>query len=258
MRFLSELWQYREMIISLVKRDLKSRYKGSILGFMWMFLNPLLQLCVYTIVFSVIMKSGIEKYYLFLFVALVPWIFFSTCLSGGTMVVFGQQDMVKKIYFPREVLPISFATSQFVNMLLSFLVILLVVFIEGINVQWQAWTCLPLVMIIEYILALGITFLASALTVYFRDLEHILGIVSMAWMYLTPVLYSIDMVPEEYTVIAKLNPMTPITIAYRDILYYGQVPQLSTLANAIALGMIVLLVGKISFSRLQRGFAEEL
>lgn len=258
MSFLRELWQYREMIISLVKRDLKSRYKGSILGFMWMFLNPLLQLCVYTIVFSVIMKSGIEKYYLFLFVALVPWIFFSMCLSGGTMVVFGQQDMVKKIYFPREVLPISFTTSQFVNMLLSFLVIFLVVFIEGINIKWQAWACLPLVMIIEYILALGITFLASALTVYFRDLEHILGIVSMAWMYLTPVLYSIDMVPEEYMVIAKLNPMTPITIAYRDILYYGQVPQLSTLVNAIALGMIVLLIGKVSFSRLQRGFAEEL
>lgn len=258
MKFFKELWQYREMIVSLVKRDLKSRYKGSILGFLWMFLNPLLQLCVYTIVFSVIMRSGIEKYYLFLFVALVPWIFFSTCLSGGTMVVFGQQDMVKKIYFPREVLPIAFTTSQFVNMLLSFLVIFAVVFVERIEIKWQAWACLPLVMIIEYILALGITFLASALTVYFRDLEHILGIVSMAWMYLTPVLYSIDMVPEEYQMIAQLNPMTPITIAYRDILYYGQMPELNTLVNAIVLGIAVLLVGKVSFSRLQRGFAEEL
>ena len=258
MKFLKELWQYREMIVSLVKRDLKSRYKGSILGFLWMFLNPLLQLCVYTIVFSVIMKSGIEKYYLFLFVALVPWIFFSMCLSGGTMVVFGQQDMVKKIYFPREVLPIAFTTSQFVNMLLSFLVIFVVVFVERIEIVWQAWACLPLVMLIEYILALGITFLASALTVYFRDLEHILGIVSMAWMYLTPVLYSIDMVPEEYRMVANLNPMTPITIAYRDILYYGQVPELNTLANATVLGLVVLLVGKLSFSRLQRGFAEEL
>ena len=88
MKFIKELWQYREMIVSLVKRDLKSRYKGSILGFLWMFLNPLLQLCVYTIVFSGIMRMDIEKYYLFLFVALVPWIFFSTCLSGGTTVIF--------------------------------------------------------------------------------------------------------------------------------------------------------------------------
>lgn len=258
MKFLRELWQYREMIISLVKRDLKSRYKGSILGFLWMLLNPLLQLCVYTIVFSVIMKSEIEKFYLFLFVALVPWLFFSTCLSGGTQVVFGQQDMVKKIYFPREVLPIAFTTSQFINMLLSFIVIFVVVFIEGIEVEWQAWVCLPIVMLTEYTLALGITFLASALTVYFRDLEHILGIISMAWMYLTPVLYSIDMVPEEYRVIANLNPMTPITIAYRDILYYGQMPELNTLTNAAALGFVILFVGKLSFSRLQRGFAEEL
>lgn len=246
------------MIISLVKRDLKSRYKGSILGFLWMFLNPLLQLCVYTIVFSVIMKTGIEKYYLFLFVALVPWIFFSMCLSGGTMVIFGQQDMVKKIYFPREVLPIAFTTSQFVNMLLSFLVIFAVVFMERVAVKWQAWACLPLVMVIEYILALGIAFIVSSLTVYFRDLEHILGIVSMAWMYFTPVIYSIDMVPEEYLAIANLNPMTPIVIAYRDILYYGEAPKLSTLANAATLGISVLIVGKIAFSRLQRGFAEEL
>jgi len=258
MEFMKELWQYREMIISLVKRDLKSRYKGSVLGFLWMFLNPLLQLFVYTIVFSAIMKMNIEKYYLFLFVALVPWIFFSTCLSGGTTVVFGQQDMIKKIYFPREVLPISYTTSQFVNMLLSFLVIFAVVFFSGIKIGLQAIVCLPFVMIIEYVLALGITFLAAGFTVYFRDLEHILGIVSMAWMYLTPVLYSIDMVPEGYRMIAYLNPMTAITIAYRDILYYGRVPQMNTLLNATVLGMMVLVIGKIAFSRLQRGFAEEL
>ena len=98
MRLAKELWEYREMIYSLVKRDLKSRYKGSVLGFFWMFLNPLLQLVVYTIVFSTIMQTGIEKFYLFLFVALVPWLFFSTCLSAGAGVIFSQQNMVKKIY----------------------------------------------------------------------------------------------------------------------------------------------------------------
>jgi ABC-2 type transport system permease protein len=258
MKFLKELWQYREMIVSLVKRDLKSRYKGSVLGFLWMFLNPLLQLCVYTIVFSGIMRNGIEKYYLFLFVTLVPWIFFSTCLSNGTTVIFGQQDMVKKIYFPREVLPIAFTTSQFVNMLLSFVVILVVVLFNGIKIEPTAWLCLPLVMIIEYIICLGITFIAAGLTVYFRDLQHILGIVSMAWMYLTPVLYSADMVPEEYQKWFSLNPMTPVTVAYRDILYYGQTPQMNTLLSATVLGIIVLVIGKVVFSRLQRGFAEEL
>lgn len=258
MKLIKELWNYREMIISLVRRDLKSRYKGSVLGFLWMFLNPLLQLCVYTAVFSVIMRTGIEKYYLFLFVALVPWIFFSTCLSGGTTVIFAQKDMVKKIYFPRQVLPIVFTTSQFINMLLSFIIIFIVVFFSGIGLFARALVYLPLVMVIEYILALGTTFLASALTVYFRDLEHILGIVSMAWMYLTPVLYDVSSVPEKYLPIFYLNPMTSIVIAYRDILYYGRVPQMSTLRNALLLGVGVMVVGGITFRILQRHFVEEL
>ena len=258
MKFLNELWQYREMIISLVKRDLKSRYKGSFLGFLWMFLNPLLQMFVYNIVFSTIMRMDIDKFYLFLFVALVPWLFFSTCLSAGTTVIFSQQDMVKKIYFPREVLPIAFTLSQFVNMLLSFIVIFAIVIFSGVKLNPIALLYLPLIMIIEFILALGITFLASVLTVYFRDLEQILSIVSMAWMYLTPVVYPVEYVPEKYVKLFYLNPMTSITIAYRDILYYGQVPQINTLINAIALGVLVLIIGKITFTKLQRGFAEEL
>lgn len=258
MKFLNELWQYREMIISLVKRDLKSRYKGSFLGFLWMFLNPLLQMFVYNIVFSTIMRMDIDKFYLFLFVALVPWLFFSTCLSAGTTVIFSQQDMVKKIYFPREVLPIAFTLSQFVNMLLSFIVIFVIVIFSGVKLNPVALLYLPLVMIIEFILALGITFLASVLTVYFRDLEHILSIVSMAWMYLTPVVYPVEYVPERYVKLFYLNPMTSITIAYRDILYYGQVPHINTLINAIVLGVLVLVIGKITFTKLQRGFAEEL
>jgi len=258
MKLVGELWNYREMIVSLVRRDLKSRYKGSVLGFLWMFLNPLLQLCVYTAVFSIIMDSGIEKYYLFLFVALVPWIFFSTCLSGGTTVIFAQQDMVKKIYFPRQVLPIVFTTSQFINMLLSFIVIFVVILFSGIELHIRVLLYLPIIMIIEYILALGITFLVSALTVYFRDLEHILGIVSMAWMYLTPILYDVERVPEQLMPIFNLNPMTSITIAYRDILYYGKVPQFRTLGSAIGLGVVILILGEIAFSRLQRHFVEEL
>lgn len=258
MKFISDLWQYREMMFSLVRRDLKSRYKGSVLGFFWMFLNPLLQLAVYTVVFSTIMRNGIDKFYLFLFVALVPWIFFSTCLSAGSSVIFAQQDMIKKIYFPREILPISFTISQFVNMLLSFIVIFVVVMFSKVDINLLALLYLPVIMFIEFILALGVTFLASALTVYFRDLEHILGIVSMAWMYLTPILYPVDFVPEKYAGFFYLNPMTSIIIAYRDILYYGRLPEMGTLLNAILMGIIVLSIGKISFTKLQRGFAEEL
>lgn len=258
MKLLKELWDYREMIISLTKRDLKSRYKGSVLGFLWMFLNPLLQLCVYTIVFSTIMRMGIEDFYLFMFVALVPWLFFSTCLTGGTTVIFAQQDMVKKIYFPRDVLPISYTVSQFVNLLLSFVVIFVVLFISGVSINPLALCYLPLIMLIEFILCLGVTYLVSSLSVYFRDLQHILGIVSMSLMYLTPVIYPVEMVPEKFIDLFYLNPMTAITIAYRDILYYAKVPELSTLSNAIIMGVGILIVGKLVFSKLQKGFVEEL
>jgi ABC-2 type transport system permease protein len=258
MRLAKEIWEYREMVASLVKRDLKSRYKGSVLGFLWMFLNPLLQLAVYTVVFSTIMRMGIDKFYLFLFVALVPWLFFSTCLSAGTTVIFSEQDMVKKIYFPREVLPIAFTISQFVNMLLSFLVIFAVLIISGIRLNPQALFFLPLVMLVEFVMALGVTYLVSALNVYFRDLEHILGILSMAWMYLTPILYPMDMVPQQYVGLFTLNPMTSITVAYRDILYYGQVPHMNTLFHALAMGVLVLAIGQVVFGRLQRHFVEEL
>lgn len=246
------------MIISLVRKDLRGRYKGSVLGFLWTFINPLLQLAVYTLVFSVLLRNNIDKYYLFLFVALVPWIFFSGSLTTGSVSVLSQKDMVKKIYFPREVLPISYVTSCFVNMLFSFIIIFVVVFISGTGFSLRALALLPFVMIIEYIFALGVTFLSSAITVYFRDLEHILGIISMAWLYLTPIMYSVDIIPDKYLTLFMLNPMTPIIVAYRDIIYYKQIPQISTLLHALLFGIITLIIGWVIFEKLKRHFAEEL
>lgn len=258
MRLVKELWDYREMIISLTRRDLKSRYKGSVLGVLWMFVDPLLQLAVYTIVFSTIMPMGIEKFYLFLFVALVPWIFFNVCLSSGTGIILGQQDMVKKIHFPREVLPIAFTTGNFVNMLLSFIVIFIVIIFSGIGINPVALLYLPLVMIIEFMLALGVTLLTSGLTVYFRDLQHIFSVISLAWMYLTPVLYPVESIPEQFRRLFYLNPMTPVIVAYRDILYYKKSPEWELLSSSAMLALIVMLAGFISFHYLKRHFAEEL
>jgi ABC-2 type transport system permease protein len=255
---LKELYDYREMIISLVKKDLRGRYKGSVLGFLWTFINPLLQLAIYTVVFSTIMRAGIEEYYIFLFVALIPWIFFSTSISGGASCILNQKDMVKKIYFPREVLPIAHVTSCFVNMLFCFSIIFGVVFISGIGMNINAILYLPVIFIIEYILALGVAMFSSAITVYFRDFEHILGILTMAWMYLTPIMYSIDMIPEEYKNLFLLNPMTSIIVAYRDILYYKSIPQMTHLLNAIILGIMILIIGIIVFSKLKKNFVEEL
>ncbi|MCH5203858.1 MAG: ABC transporter permease [Oscillospiraceae bacterium] len=258
MNVIKELIEYRQMIHSLVKRDLRGRYKGSVLGFFWTFLNPLLQLVVYSIVFSTIMRVDVDKYYLFLFVALIPWIFFSTSLTGGSSCIIAQKDMIKKIYFPREVIPVSFVTSCFVNMLLCFIVVFAVMILSGNGINPAALCCLPVIMIIEYILALGIAMLSSAVTVYFRDLEHILGIISMAWMYLTPVMYTPDMVPEKFRFVMKINPMWHVITAYRDILYYGRIPNVTTLMLAFVSGVVIVVISFLAFSIMKRHFAEEM
>ncbi len=258
MKIIRELYAYREMISSLVKKDLRGRYKGSVLGFLWTFINPICQIIIYTMVFSVIMDSGIDNFYLFLIVGLIPWIFFSSSINGGAVSIIIQQDLVKKIYFPRKVLPISYVTSSFVNMLFSFVIIFAVLFVSGFGVNIFALVFLPLVMIIEYILALGIALICAACTVFFRDLEHILGIITMAWMYLTPIMYSVDMIPKKILPIFNLNPMTPVITAYRDILYFKNIPNIETLIQALCAGLAIFFLGIFIFSKLQRNFAEEL
>lgn len=246
------------MLQSLIKRDLIGRYKGSVMGFMWTFLNPLLQLCVYTLVFSKIIRQGIDDYYLFLFVALIPWLFFSTCITGGAGCIWANKEMVNKIYFPREILPFSFVTSCLINMLLTFVIIFGVLLFSGKGLNPSALLYLPLIILVEYILALGLTFIMSSVTVYFRDMEYILGILTMAWQFLSPVLYDISMVPEDMLWFYNINPMTPILVAYRDILYYKKVPEISTLLHAVTLGVLLLIAGGLIFGKLKKHFAEEM
>lgn len=258
MQKLRELYHYREMIASLVRKDLKGRYKGSVLGFLWTFLNPLLQLLVYTMVFSVILKSGIPNYYLHLFVALVPWIFFASSLTTGSKLVLDQKNMIKKIYFPREVLPLAYTISSFCNMLFSFVIVFAVIAIMRLGVNLAALPWLIPVAATQFLLVLGVNLITSSVTVYVRDLEHIMSVVSMAWMYLTPVVYGISFVPAQWRRWYLLNPMTPIVLAYRNILYDHTAPDISLLLRAFVISLAVLAAGILIFTRLQRRFAEEL
>ena len=253
---LKEIWAYRSMIQSLVHKDLRGRYKASVLGFLWTFIVPLCQLLVYTVVFSIIMRSNVEKFYLYLFVALIPWNFFSSCLTGGASCVVQQQSLINKIFFPREVIPIAFVTGAFVNMLYCEIVVIAVCLFSGVQFSFLGLCCLPLVMLVEYLFALGITFIVSSVDVYFRDLEHILGILAMAWMFLTPIMYDLSMVPANLRPIFDLNPMTVIVTAYRDILYWGSVPKLKTLALAGAVAVFFLVLGFFVFGKLKRRFSE--
>ncbi len=258
MKALKEIWDYRQMISRLVKKDLKTRYKGSVLGFFWTFLNPILQLIVYSVVFSVIMRVvDVDNYAMFLFVALIPWLFCATSITAGAQSILAEGALVQKIYFPRIVLPISTVCSNFMNMVFSFVVVFLALIVSGIGVSTAAFY-LPIVMIIEFFFVLGLVFIFSALNVFFRDLEHILGIFTMAWFYMTPVLYPFEQIPEQFRQIAYINPMTSIILAYRDILYYKKVPSFNHLAIILLFSLAFLVVGYLVFQRLQRKFAEEL
>ena len=253
---IKEIIEYREMIVMLVHRELRGKYKGSVLGFLWTFLNPLLQLLVYTFVFSIVMRAGVEDYYLFLFVALVPWTYFSGSLAGGANCILGQANLVNKIYFPREVLPIAHVLSQLVNMLLTYIVVIIVILISGKGINPVAWLFFPVVVLQETLLAIGFVFLLSAITVFFRDMGYFISVFMMLWQFVSPVMYGIDLVPERFRVLYSLNPMTPVIIAYRDIFYYKQIPELSTFLMGTAMGLIMLIIGWVVFGRLQKRFAE--
>ena len=255
---LREIYSYKEMIRNLVKKELRGRYQSSVLGFLWTFLNPLFQIIIYTIVFSTIMRSGMEQFYLYLTVGMIPWMFFSSSVQGGAMCIVSQQDLVKKIYFPREVLPVSYVTSCFVNMLFCFVIVFLMLGISGKGVEPAAMLYLPAVMGVEYVLALGFAMLTCAFTVYFRDLEHILGVVLQAWIYLTPIMYPMEIVPDSMEAVFRANTMTAVIQAYHTILYDKQRPQLISLCGAFLTGIGLLAAGSVIFDKLQKGFAEEL
>ena len=258
MRRINDVWAYKDMITSLVKRELRGRYKGSVLGFFWTLINPLFQIIIYTIVFSYIMRAGIDDYYLFLFVALVPWIFFSASIHAGSGCIWSQKAMINKIYFPRAVLPIAHVIGQLINMLLSFIVVFFILIVMGKTINIIALTIFPIIVLIEFILALGMTFMVSSISVFFPDLMQILGVAVMLWQFLTPIMYEVNSVPEHMKIYFKLNPMTTIIEAYRDILYYAKVPNVNNIFVAIALSIVVLCIGWIVFGVLEKKFSEVL
>lgn len=156
---IKELYEYRDMILGLVKRDLRGRYKGSVLGFAWNFITPLCQIVVYYVIFSYVFRSGIDNFQVYLVTGMIPWNFFSEAIVQGTGSIVSNADMTKKIYFPREVIPIATVTSRFINMLLSMLIVFAVVIFSGIKLSALAITFIPIVMIIQYVMANGFVLL---------------------------------------------------------------------------------------------------
>ncbi len=257
MNIFKRLHDYREFLRTSIKKEIRGKYKKSFLGILWSFLNPLLMLMVYAIIFPIILKSPEKNYVMFLMVALIPWNFFTTAITQGTGTVIVNGGILKKVYFPREILPISIVTSALINFLISCIIVFVFLIFTGIGFSIY-FVFFPLIVLIEYIFLLGIVFILSSITVYLRDLEHIIGVIIMVLFYGTPIVYSLNTIPSNLLWIFKLNPMAYIVQGYRDILYYQTMPDVSGLFFIFVLSLILLIVGYHIFNKLQKNFAEEL
>ncbi len=258
MEHLREIYEYRDMITSLVRRELRGRYEKSALGFLWSFLSPMFQILMYNIVLTRIFHNDMPNFYIYLMTGLLPWTFFADSVTQGTGAIIGNAEMVKKIYFPREVLVVSEVTAKLVNMLLSFIVMAVFLVISGTGFS-KHLVVLPIVIAVEYLLAVGFALIVSCLTVYLRDLEYVVNVIMMAWIWGTPVLYSLDVVSEG--VMKRLvcaNPMSGIICSYHYILYNHVWPGYKDLLYPFLISIVVLIAGIVIFGRLNQRFVEEL
>ena len=250
-----ELYQYRELLKTSVSKEIRGKYKGSFLGVLWSFVNPLLQTIIYSIVFSILLRNDMEHYTTFIVIGVLSWTWFTTSISGGTNCVVINGGIIKKVYFPREILPISIVTSGMINYLISCLIILIFLIATGIGFSFNI-LFLPLIMIVQYILQLGILFVTSSINVYIRDAEYIVNFFVNMLFYATPILYASSMFGK-FAAILKLNPMTTIIDSYRNIFYYKTSPNLIALGIVFLVSLLILFIGYAIFKKLERGFAEE-
>ena len=255
----------RELLVDFAWRELRARYKGSVLGFAWNFVNPLLQLIVFWLLFGVVLRTrpvtatGEQPYAIFLFVGLLPWTFFATSLQSGASAILANGPLVKKVRMPLQLLPAASVLSALANFLLSLVVLFGVLAIFGPrHPEGLVW--IPLLIVVQIVMNLGFAYLLSALAVFFRDVQHILGILLLAWYFLTPVLFSISVLddrPEQLRLL-YLNPMTAVIVSYQRALLDGLPPQWSALGYSALFGVAVFILGFWYFDRAKDDFESAL
>lgn len=257
MKVFKELYNYRELLKTNIKKEVRGKYKGSWLGVLWTFLNPLLMLAVYAFVFPYILRVKVENYTIFMIVALIPWNFFTTAIQSGTGSVVANGNILKKVYFPREIIPISITTSQLVNFLITCIIMFVFILFSGVGFSIHL-LLMPLLILIQYLITLALTFVLSALTVFVRDVDHFVSVALTLGFYATPIVYQVSMLPEKFQWVLKFNPMAQLVEAYRAILYYHQLPDFTMLGIWGILSVILLILGYMIFKNLEKSFVEEL
>ncbi len=257
----------RELFANLTLRELRSKYKRSFLGWAWSLVNPLAMMFVYTVVFKLFLRvtpsagkpSGLNVFALWLLCGMLPWIYFQSSVSGCINSLTANANLIKKTYFPRELLPAATVGANLVSHAIE--MGLLLVALVGFG-DWRALEFLPMtlvLMLIMAVFALGFGLLLGALNVYFRDIEHFMSIIFLVWLYMTPIIYPLTTHGvARYATILKLNPMTDAVLCYRNTLYNGTMPGPLELGYFAAWAVALFFVGRYVFNRLEGGLAEEL
>jgi len=254
----NNLYAYRQLLKSNVQKEIRGKYKGSFLGVLWSFVNPLLMTLVYAIVFPLILKNTEDHYITYLVIGILPWNYFTTVIGQGTTTVLVNGGILKKVYFPREILPISVNLSGVINFFISCLVMCLFLIFSGIGFSWHM-LIFPLIVLTQFLLQQAIIFITSSVNVYVRDSEYIINFIISMLFYATPILYSSNMFSgSAFEWIIKINPMATIINSYRDIFYYQTMPNIKLLLIVLLVSTLLLYLGLKVFRKLEKGFAEEL
>jgi len=258
-------WYYnqRDLLMNYVRKDLKERYVGSIFGFYWSVINPLILLAIYTFVFSVIFQvkfgqdSGLGQSALYIFCGMIPWMTFHEAVGRSTGILLDNANLIKKVMFPSKILPMYIVVSHFVNLLIGFGILVVFALLSGraVNVYYLL---LPVYIGAQFLFTLGFSWLASAVNVFIRDMAQVIAQFLIIWMYLSPIFYSVEAIPEEIRAYAYLNPMTHLIEGYRDIFLNETMPSLAGMAIYGAAGVVVLVAGYLFFTRNQHAYADVL
>ncbi|PWT83397.1 MAG: hypothetical protein C5B57_06875 [Blastocatellia bacterium] len=259
-RHLAQLIRYRGLIQSLVARELKARYRGSVLGFVWSFINPLLLLLVYSFVFTTVIPNrteGVQPYALFMFCGLLPWTWFSSSLSEAAGSLISSANLIKKVLFPAEVLPIVSVLANMVHFMFGLLILVpCLVYFERLHVS-PALLWFPVTMLVQVVFTAGLALILAALTVHFRDIRDLLANVLMLWLFATPIIYPwFQENVRRFKLLFDLNPFTHLAISYQEILFYGPVGHWKWLLALGVASIGVFLAGYALFDRLRDSFAE--
>ena len=248
-----EIYAYRELIWALALKELRVRYKRSVLGFFWALLNPALLMLVLTLVFGTLMRIGVPHYSVFLLSVLLPWTFFSQALAYSVESIVGNGGLLKQVRVAKLVFPVAALVSNIINFLLSLIPLLLLIAVLRFPFHWT-WIYLPIPMLGLFLFTLGVAFFFATINVFYRDVSHIVQILLTAWFYLSPIIYSMDFVPAKYHWILRLNPLLYILNGFRLSIYYGLLPSWKSVAMSLACGLISLVVGLSVFRRYERSF----